>query len=562
MPTEKKSTEHSTLGAALSPQMRQQLEALQKALKQQVQKTVLMQTTRPPEPWRTLPIPKFTVPKADPRRKGAAGFQRPPTVTAPPRRLPKSSSVAPLSGAASQPSPARQTPAPSFTWWTLPPEAAVRETPPKFASFNDRAQLSRALERGEADFDGVLDGLPLFVTIGLDFGTSCTKIIVRLEDPGSPTIAIPAPGHCRSQAKPYLWQTAVWALPNGTFLPWPDPAAQLLHTLKQGIIGSDPNSYVAPQATRLDAATAYLAFVIRYVRGWLLLNATQRFANRRIAWFVNLGLPAASLDDKKQSATYRRVGCAAIVVAGTPGPITSQKTQASLFAPAIERASSSAEKAEAIGVSIVPEVAAAVTGFTRSAATADGLYFLVDVGAMTLDACTFRFRRGNTGDKYPLYRAEVRPLGVESYHWFVGSGKFPEGFKDQCDRLLRQVVWDTKTKPKGDPSAEAWRPGNSLPVFLVGGGASNLVHKDAVSALAPWLRQHARNDGISFISLDLPQNLEVSEPLDDFSRVAVAWGLSFPPREIGEIKLPSAIEDIPQAAPSDYSQHFVSKDQT
>ena len=43
-------------------------------------------------------------------------------------------------------------------------------------------------------------------------------------------------------------------------------------------------------------------------------------------------------------------------------------------------------------------------------------------------------------------------------------------------------------------------------------------------------------------------------------RLAVAWGLSYPPDEIGEILPPSAIDDIPPARPYDLTGRFVSKD--
>jgi len=223
-----------------------------------------------------------------------------------------------------------------------------------------------------------------------------------------------------------------------------------------------------------------LAFVIRYVRGWLLLNEPERFSQRRIAWFTNLGLPAANLDAANRTPVYRVVGCAAAVAAAMQGTITDERTRLCLSNDSVQKAAQSPTMAEAIGVSIIPEVTAAVSGFTKSNATADGLYFMADVGAMTFDACMFRFRRGGADDLYSLLRAEVRPLGADAFHWFAASGRTEEGFVEQCDRMLRQVVWDTKRE--GDPAAATWRAGNYLSMFLVGGGAKNTLHQKVVAA--------------------------------------------------------------------------------
>ena len=63
--------------------------------------------------------------------------------------------------------------------------------------------------------------------------------------------------------------------------------------------------------------------------------------------------------------------------------------------------------------------------------------------------------------------------------------------------------------------------------------------------------------------LDLPQpsNVDCPEPVDDFGRLAVAWGLSYPPSEIGDPIPPSAIQDVPPPRRArDFSSRYVSKD--
>ena len=172
------------------------------------------------------------------------------------------------------------------------------------------------------------------------------------------------------------------------------------------------------------------------------------------------------------------------------------------------------------------------------------------------------FRLNQTENIFAFMEAEVRPLGVESFYWFLGEGKTEPEFQKQCDYALRSVVW--KTKQKRDPHAMAFKRGNSVPVFLAGGGAANSLHQEIVKSLGPWLQEYAKNDGIRLIELPVPKDIDLPDPIEeeDFRRMVVAYGLSYPPDDIGGIIPPSEIEDVPPPpmAP-DYSGRFVSKDQ-
>jgi hypothetical protein len=158
----------------------------------------------------------------------------------------------------------------------------------------------------------------------------------------------------------------------------------------------------------------------------------------------------------------------------------------------------------------------------------------------------------------PVIQGWWRPLGVEAYHWFVGDGKKESDFAAQCERCLCEVVWRTRTMR--DPHAECWQAGNDLPIFLAGGGAQNKLHHRIVEALDPWLRQHSQNEGARLLELPIPANIELPIGVTDFSRLAVAWGLSYPPSEIGEIVPPSAVEDKTPPPVTDWTQRFTGKE--
>lgn len=450
-----------------------------------------------------------------------------------------------------------------FEYWDLPTEAPVREPTPSMITESERSRLDAVLRTGP---DAASAGSEeLFMILGLDMGTSCTKVVVRLPyEAGEPAIAIPAPGPCRSADARYLWRTVLWLLEDGSFCAWPTTRATVLTSLKQGLIrGRDTTTddLVAPvSVNRAQAAVAYLAFVIRYVRGWLLLNRSHLFRGRKPVWFVNLGMPAASYDEVRIAEPYRHVGAAALRLAMSDEPVTVEAARRLLHDPSVAEAGPSGEAAEKLGIAVIPETAAQMTGFSKSMRRASGLYLLVDVGALTLDACMFRLNQnGSTGDHYAFMEAEVRPLGVESFYWFQNEGKTESDFRKQCDRALRSVVWNTKRYR--DPRSAAWERGNDVPVFLAGGGAANHLHREIVESLGPWLQQHTPNAGIRLLELPVPKAIDLPHPITGFRRMAVAWGLSYPPTDIGGITAVSDVEDVPPPAVVDLSDRFVSKDQ-
>ena len=438
----------------------------------------------------------------------------------------------------------------------------MREPPPDVISDVDRSRFEANLRAGLAPRDDA--GEELFVIVGLDFGTSSTKVIVRLPfEPGEPTIAIPAPAPCRSGGDPYLWQTVLWVKGDGAFVPWPEPGADVLGALKQGLIQGRGDTAIPTSGvldiTRTDAGVAYLSFIIRYVRGWLRVNRPDYFRGRRPVWFVNVGMPTASYDDAQLFKSYRRIAAAALQLAKIDSPVSVEAVKLFLDDPHVVEAADSDHAAEALGVAVFPEAAAEMTGFAKSARNAPGLYLLVDVGAMTLDVCMFRLNQHvSQADRYAFMAADVRPLGVDSLHWFLAEGKTESGFIEQCRSTLNSVVWETKRIR--DPHAETWKPGNDVPVFLAGGGAANRLHQDVVESVGTWLKRDVRNEGIRPLDLPVPKTIDLPEPLPDFGRMVVAWGSSYPPTEIGRIDAMSDIDDIrpPEVAAS--GDRFVSKD--
>ena len=441
--------------------------------------------------------------------------------------------------------------------WPWPPLGEVKEGPPARISGGDRRQFNEVLE---AHAEPPLSGEDIYTFVGLDFGTSSTKMVVRFPyEPGETSIAIPAPPAIRSGNHPYLWGTVVWKR-DGVYLPWPEAGASALYRLKQGLLAPSDDEHRSTDAN----VVAYLAFAIRYAKGWVLRERPALFIGRNPIWHVNVGMPAESFNDSVLRPRFQSVVAAALGLGG--GSITESRARRSLDEATV---GADAPPTADRGFAVIPESAAGMTGFAQSLRSAAGLYLLVDVGALTLDVSMFRLNRGAEGDRrYSFMAANVRPLGVESIEWFkTKREKTEDDCNRQCRRSLLDVIEHTKTKK--DPAASVWH-GESLPVLLTGGGAANKLHQEVVNWFDEGFRtSHYDTDGIRLVPLPAPRSIDWPEPLEGvaignaaerrFARLGVAWGLSNPPDDIGEIRPMREVGDVaPQA--QRVAERFVSKD--
>ena len=454
-----------------------------------------------------------------------------------------------------------------FKEWEFPTGMHCREPIPLPSNEFDTAELERLLTVGEESKLSV-DGKELNINLGIDFGTSCTKVIARFPyEPDEPTIAIPAPPPCRVPNAPHLWRTILWLKENGTTYMWPVSDTTVLDTLKQDlVIGKQTikqfGGHVDSFMNHEQAAVAYLTYVIRYVRGWLQVHQEQSFRDCSPVWRINIGMPTEKFDEPKIAESYRRVAAASLLLADLGLPIAADSTELVLQEREIVRAGQTIQAAEESGIAVVPEAAAEMTSFAKSERRAEGLYMLIDVGALTLDVSTFNLHSNLQEGKEAIYSfmaAKVRPLGVESYYWFHKQGKSKIDFIDQCNYTLKRVV--NITRQFRDPDSKRWKAGESVPIFLVGGGAKHDLHRSIVDNLDPWMKRSFPNDGISIVPLNFPNTLDNAGFKIDNARMGVAWGLSFNFNEIGEIHSVSETEDLERKTAKSSRDKYIGKEQ-
>ena len=456
----------------------------------------------------------------------------------------------------------------SFEFWEIPTNATARESPPTTISAKHEADFNTMLRAaGQVCPSGDAD---LFVYLGVDMGTSSTKVVARLPfEPGQPCLPVPAPQHCRSDDHPALWQTVLW-MRNSSFSACPSSDARPLHNLKQAAVRASFSSQTPLHSVRLIQATAaYLGYVIRHAKGWLLSDRASLFRRRSPKWIVQVGLPAKSCDETYLASAYRRMALAGMRLSQSSDEIAFSDAATMLGRDDVVRASTSNDKSLEQGVAVFPEIAAATTSFSKSNERANGLYLIVDVGAMTMDVCAFYLGRKRGGDTYSVFAADVRPLGVEALHWFLQSGKSRDGFRTQISRCLEEVV--TKTKREYWKAPE-FRPGNDLPFFFVGGGSNSHVHEEQLNKIGRWMNKYYAHDGLRRLEISVPTAIDMSsietgrnpsgkrQDLYDLSRLFVALGLSYPDSEIGKVFLPSEIQPTFPDTGDNYRQKFISKD--
>jgi hypothetical protein len=160
------------------------------------------------------------------------------------------------------------------------------------------------------------------VILGIDFGTSATKVVARLPyETGQQAFALPVPLETQAEDHPHLWQSRVWMSPDRDFSLWPQPGWQELSGLKSalmelGQLAAPPSLMVEPA----EAACAFLALLVRYAREWFVQS--RRLANGQANFTYHFGFPAASLNEDSLRRHYLSCTAAAIALQPLEGKLS------------------------------------------------------------------------------------------------------------------------------------------------------------------------------------------------------------------------------------------------
>jgi len=413
------------------------------------------------------------------------------------------------------------------------------------------------------------------LVVGLDFGTSCSKIVIR-----SPflyraqALAIPF-GELAHSSSPYLLPTVTYEDPSGGLgLAMRRPARRHAD-LKVALMESSDDALVRARAA------AYLGRALRLARVWLLETQAEAYGHFRLRWALNLGIPSAGYDDDRIRAAFVSVARGAWILSLLPEAPTAAKAMQVL--EQVEGGDSGAvdeRGPSGVPVAVVPEIAAEVVGYARSHRRDEGLHVMLDVGASTIDLCGFVLHAREGEDHYELLTAVVERLGLHELHRrrvdvarvedalddllapipesarsYVGSDSDEIGerlsevdaqYVRECTSKIMEVLMALRRAR--DPNSNRWQRG--LPLFVAGGGCRFGLVRDAIDEANRRFTTATRAKGLfpsPLAALETLRNEDVPEDL--MGRLAVAYGLSFDSLDIGEIRPPREVADIPPPRP-------------
>ncbi len=416
------------------------------------------------------------------------------------------------------------------------------------------------------------------VVMGIDFGTSSTKVAIRDVDRQLTfPVYFPMESGDQSQITPTaLYLNQGKGRLRGAGEPIDDIKIRALKT------DSDDRS--------LAICVAYLALIIRYSRGQLWQRYSSNFSRRELKWRFHFGIPASDVRDFPVRDRYLAICRAAVFLSSSKSEDIDLQQAADLYRQcttddgtevAFDQASQgiqstfygSGEYFRREGVKIWPEVMAQTFGFLRS-----NLWnpqrmprvMTVDVGAGTLDISLCEVSISIDGDDAMVFTplaTFVDGLGLRNFvrHRYstVLESCCSQSVRDQvssCSESLAHIDWVKTRVPtnlfgddgffprlgtQGDPGPidlafkdqmgkmiwsqtvlPLYPEGTSaeLPVFLCGGGKGVDFYRDFITGYAAHHGWRVRFDmkdvrsGQDFIDSDAAI----------FDRVSVAYGLAFP----------------------------------
>lgn len=410
------------------------------------------------------------------------------------------------------------------------------------------------------------------LVIGFDLGTSCSKVIIR-----SPfalrSRAIAVPWHLKNGTSKYLLPTVLYENDYGEFSLVPsDSTKHVLRDLKINLMDKIDD-------TRAQAhAAAYIGLALRSARQWLLDTQKDAYGIYHLRWALNIGIPSAGYNDENMRPTFGLVARAAWKLSLQPDlPTLNTATEALRIAR---------DKSDSVDIDVVPEIAAEVVGYARSRLRSEGLHVMVDVGASTIDICGFVLHSRDGEDRYELLTALVKRLGIHDLHLrrlnkikatdacvkpsvptslspcmvIPNTGReyindpsdllskkldeIDQNYVSECTTSLMSLIMALRRCR--DPYSSNWNSG--LPVFVAGGGGQFSLVRNAIKQAHERLINTQKDvAGIAAQRLPTLETLQNRDIPDSIAgRLAVAYGLSFDKFDIGQIRQPHEIGDVPR----------------
>ena len=409
---------------------------------------------------------------------------------------------------------------------------ALNDTAPAQTSVSTKtaATVDRILARGAKILAEQPGPDPLGCRVGLDFGTSTTKVVL-CSDAANVDYALDTPTELQveeqGRRQQHLWRTCVW-FNDATqcFQLTPSKGSRSILGFKTGLIQGDGNRMLSPGISHNAAAAAYLALLIAYVVGFDAERIEAAGGSERHYSRFHVGVPVPSLEEDARVAGFHRVVQAAFALAPDASALRLNDVKA-----ALQRDVGSMETTTDTPYQLFEELAGVVAGYMLTPEMAGGPHIIVDVGAATLDVATFHIPDG----EHPLevYESGVELLGAQALACALAGGAPEQTFRAACQAHTHGVLSQTfRTKNYSFLPGEG---GPTKPMIYVGGGRLTSIHQSTYEGYSRAYLAPMRSPGVGrWLERDLKTDQE---------RLLLAWGLAQDPGTdaIPRIRPPSQV---------------------
>jgi len=430
-----------------------------------------------------------------------------------------------------------------------------------------------------------------YIGIGLDFGTSCTKVVIALRIPRSAE-GVPFDGLAPNDS-PYLLPSKVWVDRNGRFALTPSGMGEWLKDTKVELMRHpwEPLANDLGLSIRaVDAVAAFIGLVLQCAQRWFLKEKAVLLGSNELVWELNVGLPARNYDEATIRDAFRSAAIAGWELA------QGREIDLKLATLAVDRAGAGTtpQGIHSDQIQVIPEVAAEVTGYSRSDQRRYGPHLLVDIGATTLDTCLFLLTDSGVQNRYAMLAADVRsdlgafelhrhrvnslsryaqsklsaadamPLIPETVDDYIPAEidllNFDAEFQEKCTVAAGKTSAAAKRKdPRGLTNPHTNSLGqlksesmhHEIRVFVCGGGGRMKLYREAMDEAGRRAGPGGKQgqNMLPFVKvpggLPFPADLSAPKiPKQDYDRLAVAYGLSYSADDIGIFIPPSDISEL------------------
>ena len=262
------------------------------------------------------------------------------------------------------------------------------------------------------------DADPIYFVIGLDIGTSFTKVVIY--EHYCKNVFYPVDFQCFSaKYNPFLLPTRLSVTKNGQyFIPLSGEKEASFTNLKLDFIQNEATEIIP-----------FIALVLQYVRTWFIQKYADidAYKNHSFEWlFVRAGVPFASCSQKGAEAKFEAALKQAYELSYKKA-IFEQDISQPLIA-----------EEHPTELKCFPEIKAEIKTYETSFSREDDLHLALDIGAGTLDCSLFIIEQQLENKPFSVASSIMPFLGAKIYEKFL-SGALPKT-EDNC--------FDTTSKVK------------------------------------------------------------------------------------------------------------------